>query len=46
MQRVPDGQAMPHEPQLLLSVDVSRHVPEQLVWPAGQLTTQVALVQV
>lgn len=30
------GQALPQVPQLLLSLEVFLHVPEQQVWPCGQ----------
>ena len=39
VQTWPEAHARPHAPQLARSVWRSRHVPEQLVCPAAQLTT-------
>jgi hypothetical protein len=45
LQTVPDGQALPHMPQLRLSVWRSRHVPAQLLCPATQVIWHAPVVQ-
>ena len=45
LQTCPDGQAVPHAPQLASSVAVSEHSPPHITWPDGQSGTHFPALQ-